>query len=171
MTQLLEIEMLKVPPRCLPLAVSLRSLKTTDAATLLALTSANHEALAPWLSWAQCKPTRRHVQEFLRHCVEAEAAGSERHFAILVDGEPSGVLGCAPIDRSNCSVTVGYWLARQHWRKGIASSSLRTLADLLIQCREFERIEARCATGNARGNKTVQLAGFKHEGTLLLAAL
>lgn len=166
MTKLFEVDELEVALSHSPGAIRLRPLKFTDAPQLLAVAAANHGALAPWLSWAQKMPVLEDMEGFLRHCEKAQTSQEERHFGILLDEMLIGVLGCGPIDWGNRSITIGYWLAQEHWGKGIVSTSLRTLTSLLLRSAQFERVEIRSAVENSRGNRVPKLAGFKHEGLL-----
>jgi RimJ/RimL family protein N-acetyltransferase len=76
---------------------------------------------------------------------------------IELNGEVVGSIGCFQADGHNC---VGYWIARPHWGKRIAS---RALAMFLAE--EPRRpLHATAASANAASHRILQKCGFKRMG-------
>ncbi len=167
MKVLFEILRLDIAQTDLEDSVILRPLTTEDSENLFELILRNRPFLSPWLSWAQSDPeTIDQVRSFVNACRESEARSLERHFAIDLAGVVRGVMGCAPIDRVNRTVTIGYWLDRDLWGKKIISRALRTMALRLLMSEQVQRVEVRCAVGNTRGKRAIEYAGFRFEGVL-----
>jgi ribosomal-protein-serine acetyltransferase len=122
--------------------------------------------VARWLTWAEKLPTKEEIARFLAHCEEKRRLGDEMHFAIMREDNLVGVIGCAPIDKRNGCVTIGYWLEKAHWGEGIVCRSVRQLANVIFHSGDFERLEIRSAVQNLRGNRVPMLADFRHEGVL-----
>lgn len=75
---------------------------------------------------------------------------------ILADGEVVGSLSCFDSDGLR---TVGYWLARSHWGRGIASQALKLFLDEIAD----RPLHARVASTNHGSIRVLQKAGFTIE--------
>lgn len=96
---------------------------------------------------------------------EAFFAAWERNFAdpeinsrvIEIDGVIVGSIARFQVERHDC---IGYWIAREHWGKGIAS---RALAQFLIE--EGRRpLHATTASTNAPSQHILRKCGFRLAG-------
>jgi RimJ/RimL family protein N-acetyltransferase len=80
---------------------------------------------------------------------------------ILFDAEIVGAISCFFRDGSH---QVGYWIAREHWGKGIASNALR----LLLGEVPIRPLHATAARSNAASIRILESCGFRctgfHEG-------
>lgn len=63
-------------------------------------------------------------------------------------------------------VTIGYFLAEDHWGKGIATESVRNLVEFLFTEVEVNRIQAEVMPGNWVSKKVLLKNGFSKEGVL-----
>jgi RimJ/RimL family protein N-acetyltransferase len=79
--------------------------------------------------------------------------------AIVVDGMLVGSVNVFPMEGRSA---VGYWIAREHWGRGIAT---RALALLLEEVKE-RPITAWVADTNAASCRVLEKCGFQVEGTL-----
>lgn len=80
-------------------------------------------------------------------CFQTDAAGSTEGANNI---EPSKVLDC-----------VGYWIARTHWNRGIASRALA----LFLQQETRRPLHATTAANNAASRHILEKAGFRCTGT------
>ena len=78
--------------------------------------------------------------------------------AIELGGEMVGTIGCYPSDGV---MEVTYWVDRERWGEGIASSAL----ELLLQDRPMRPVRARAASDNAASLRVLEKAGFRVQGT------
>lgn len=73
---------------------------------------------------------------------------------ILLDAEPVGFINCFKADGLD---TVGYWIDRAHWGRGIATRALALMLDVF----EPRPLHAQVAEGNAGSLKILKRAGFE----------
>jgi len=76
---------------------------------------------------------------------------------IEIDGEIVGVISRFQAEGHD---SVGYWISRSHWGKGIASRAL-TMFLLEERCRP---LHATAARSNARSRQILEKCGFRHLG-------
>ena len=74
--------------------------------------------------------------------------------AILVGGVWAGSISCFKMDGLD---SVGYWIEKEFWGKGIASRAL----ELLLQEVETRPLHARVATTNGASLRVLQKCGFE----------
>ncbi|KAL4427459.1 hypothetical protein ABPG77_000748 [Micractinium sp. CCAP 211/92] len=94
------------------------------------------------------------------------------HFAVVVDGQAAGMVGLEPQRDVYCrSAELGFWLGRQHWRRGIASEAVAA-----VVCHGFtahphlHRIYAHCFAWNQGSQALLRKLGFVQDGRLRQAA-
>ena len=99
-------------------------------------------------------------------------AAPSTNFAIVVEGEACGGVGCVPgSDIERFSAEVGYWLGRERWGRGIASEALRLLTGFAFGELGLLRLFALPFADNAASIRVLEKAGFRREGTLHASAV
>ena len=73
--------------------------------------------------------------------------------AIIADGELAGQISCYSLDGQRL---VGYWIAREHWGRGIATRALR----LLVREVAARPLHARVAVSNGASIRVLERCGF-----------
>lgn len=109
----------------------------------------------------QLDPELNRVAVTIPRSAEAFAAHWEKIFsdptvitnAILVDDVLAGCIACFKMDGVD---SVGYWLGREFWGRGIASKALELL---LIEV-SIRPLHARVATSNCASLRVLQKSGF-----------
>ncbi|KAI1406081.1 acyl-CoA N-acyltransferase [Hypoxylon fuscum] len=89
------------------------------------------------------------------------------NFAIFaLDGAFAGGIGLIPgTDIQYRTWEVGYWIGKDHWGKGIATSALKAFSAWAFkEFPELLRIDAGVLEGNAASAKVLERAGFTKEG-------
>jgi len=87
--------------------------------------------------------------------------------AISIHDQLVGCIGVTPGEfEYERSGEVGYWLARQHWGKGIASQALSQLVDLVFSSTPLIRLYATVFSGNVASQKLLLKSGFIEEARL-----
>ena len=69
------------------------------------------------------------------------------------------------------AVTIGYFLAENHWGKGIATEAVSTLVKFLFEEVDINRIQAEVMPANEISKKVLLKNGFIKEGLLRQAVL
>lgn len=77
--------------------------------------------------------------------------------AILVDGEVVGHVGCFSRGGKR---EVGYWIAQEHWGRGIATEAVSRFLSELTE----RPLYAGVAKGNAASLRVLEKCGFRVEG-------
>lgn len=89
------------------------------------------------------------------------------HFAIVVDGKASGGIGLTlQRDVFRYSAEIGYWLAKEHWGKGIMSQAVQAVSDYALHELGMTRVFAGTFDNNAASGRILEKAGFVLEGRL-----
>ncbi|WP_422927736.1 GNAT family N-acetyltransferase [Singulisphaera sp. PoT] len=91
----------------------------------------------------------------------------ETSFAIAVDDVAVGGIGIEPQgDVARRSAEIGYWLGREFWGRGIATSALRAMTDWAFANFEICRLHAGVFAWNPASARVLEKAGYTLEGRL-----
>ena len=97
--------------------------------------------------------------------VAAKPDGSR--FAIEVDGVLAGGIAIEPFTQEHADVgDLGYWLGREYWGRGIATSLVRALVRHGFETLNLRRLEAPVMAANVASARVLEKAGFVCEATL-----
>lgn len=99
----------------------------------------------------------RDVEAFHAHWTKVINDPSVVAKAILADGEMVGYVSCFNIEEKKF---VGYWIARPHWGRGIASRAMA----LLLEQVTTRPLHARIAKSNAASLRVLKKCGFQITG-------
>ncbi|NEA23634.1 GNAT family N-acetyltransferase [Actinomadura bangladeshensis] len=150
-----------------PPGVRLRVVQMADAEALAALVRENREYLRPW------EPERDESyftvdgqRDNLHDLIEAYAAGEMWPGAIMVDGELAGRITLNNVLRGPLqSCFVGYWVARAHAGRGVATEALRQALDVAFGAMRLHRVEAFTRLDNHASQRVLLNNGFAAVGT------
>ncbi len=88
-------------------------------------------------------------------------------FAIEVEGEAVGGIGIHPQPDIHCrNAELGYWLAEEHWGKGIISQAIPLMVDHAFKTFDITRVFARPFGRNLASQRVLEKAGFVLEARL-----
>jgi RimJ/RimL family protein N-acetyltransferase len=94
-----------------------------------------------------------------------EAQDPPRSFAILIDGEVAGGVGCEPNgDIRTGTAEVGWWLAPRWWGRGFATVAVRRYIAYCFDDLDLHRVEAGVFLSNPASARVAEKAGFVLEG-------
>lgn len=87
------------------------------------------------------------------------------NFVIEVDGNFAGSVGMVPkTDVYRCNMEIGYWLGEPYWGKGIASTAIALMCDIVWQnYSHINRIYAEVFEGNKASMRVLEKNGFELE--------
>ena len=87
--------------------------------------------------------------------------------AITVNGQFAGCIG---VNRGEFeyqkSGEIGYWIAQEFWRKGVASSALNKMSEYVFSHTDIVRLFASVFSGNAASMGLLLKCGFTQEAVL-----
>ena len=108
------------------------------------------------VAYAMAAFTPRDREAFMEHWGKILANTTVLKKAIVVDGRVAGHVCCFDRDGKR---EVGYWIARDHWGRGIATEAvLRFLADV-----PERPLYAGASAGNAGSIRVLEKCGFVRE--------
>ena len=94
-----------------------------------------------------------------------EAQDQPRSFAIMVDGELAGGVGCEPMgDIRTGTAEVGWWLAPRWWGRGLMAAAVRRYVDYCFNDLDLHRLEAGVFLSNSASARVAEKVGFVLEG-------
>jgi ribosomal-protein-serine acetyltransferase len=146
--------------------IELKQFEQGDADTLFALVGRNREHLREWLPWVDRTDSAEQVRQFIWRVRAQFLAGLGPNCGIWLDGTMTGSIGCHPIDQSNRSCSLGYWIEADRVGQGIVTQCCGHLLNYLFDEVGLHRVEIRCGTGNIRSCAIPRRLGFRYEGVL-----
>jgi [ribosomal protein S5]-alanine N-acetyltransferase len=99
---------------------------------------------------------------------EIRRAGTGLHLIVADarDDRLLGSVGLTEIDWEELRAQIGYWVTREHRRRGVATRSVRLLAKWSFEELPLERLGILADRQNAASAGVAERAGFKREGLL-----
>jgi [ribosomal protein S5]-alanine N-acetyltransferase len=143
--------------------ISLRKLCVEDAAAFSI--NANDKEIAQFLTDQFPHPyTTESAVSFIESLAEHNP---QRVYAIDLEGVAIGAIGIHPLqDIYSTSAELGYWVARQHWRKGFAVQTLQMIIPIAFLDFPITRLFARTFHTNIGSQKALLKCGFVQEAYL-----
>lgn len=131
---------------------------------------ANNPGVAKFLRDHFPQPyTRADAVAWVRHVKERDP---ETIFAIATPEELIGNIGVYPQnDVYRLSAELGYWLAEEHWGRGIATGAVRAICDFAFSRSDLVRIHACVFENNVGSCRVLEKCGFTLEGVHRKAVL
>ncbi|TDB88910.1 N-acetyltransferase [Actinomadura sp. KC216] len=147
--------------------VRLRVVQMADAEALADLYTANRDYLRPW------EPARDDAyftvdgqRDNLCGLIEAYATGDMWPGVILLDGEIAGRITLNNVLRGPLQTCfVGYWVARAHAGRGVATEAVRQALDVAFDGLRLHRVEAFTRVDNHASQRVLERNGFTAVGT------
>ncbi len=144
--------------------VTLRRWRAPDADLAYGLVAASLEHLRPWMSWATAEYSPESAAEFLRSCEQEWASGAAFNYLISERGVPCGSAGLmARIGPGG--LEIGYWVARDHVGRGIATATAAALTEAAFGLPGIERTEIVHDLNNAASGQIPRKLGYARVGT------
>ena len=118
--------------------------------------------------------TAAHAQAWCGH--EANSGAFGYVWGLVANEAPAEVLGCIGLipqaDWLRCNAEVGYWVGREHWRRGLASDALCQVTDWAFAALpHLTRIFAPILAGNTGSQAVARKCGFVLEGVMRRSAM
>lgn len=143
----------------------LRPWRSEDASALAA--AADNPKIAANLRNSFPSPyTPADAERFIRDCV---ARGEERRLvrAIIIEGTAAGSVGVfVKDDVYEKTAELGYWLAEEHWGRGVMTEAVRRICREAFARFAILRVFAEPFDSNLGSRHVLEKAGFTYEGTM-----
>jgi RimJ/RimL family protein N-acetyltransferase len=145
--------------------IVLRSPREGDVA---AITAACQDPLIARFTLVPSPYSEQDAREWLQIADSARARGDGVHFAIATrkDDAYVGSVGLNRIDWDHRVGQIGYLVAPQARRRGVATRAVRLLAEWALHSLDLGRVEIRVDVENSSSQAVAEAAGFVREGVL-----
>jgi ribosomal-protein-alanine N-acetyltransferase len=144
--------------------VTLRELRMSDAASLLAMLST--EEVTRFIS--PPPTTVEGFERFIEWTHRERAAGRYVCFAVVPSGTDTavGIFQVRQLDLTFDTAEWGFAIASPYWGSGIFPASCELVLNFVFDAVGVHRLEARAAVRNGRGNGALRKVGAVCEGVL-----
>lgn len=144
---------------------TIREATYEDAAAIYEAVDKNRDDLRIWLPFVDGLNSIADEQSFLESALKVPYEERDVVYIIEKGRNICGLIGFHFSDRTNHRTEIGYWLLPEYRGKGIVTNAVRYLCQLAVCENNFNRIQIRCAVGNAASNAIPLRLGFTQEGT------
>ena len=144
----------------------LRLVEERHAPAIFAAVDRERQSLRQWLPWVDATRTQDDTLAFIRASLEQFAANNGFAAGIWNHDRYIGSIGTHKIDWLNRRVEIGYWLSQPFQGQGLMTEAVRMVVSHAFGELDLNRVEIRCATGNAKSAAIPRRLGFTLEGTL-----
>jgi ribosomal-protein-serine acetyltransferase len=144
----------------------LRLLEERHAPALFKLVDQERVRLREWLPWVDATRTEDDTLSFIRSVLEQFASNHGFTTGVWNRDRLAGTVGLHRIDWLNRRVEIGYWLAREFQGRGVMTDACRAILKYVFYELELNRVEIRCAEGNAKSSAIPYRLGFTLDGQL-----
>lgn len=147
-------------------ALQLRQLEGHQAPLLFALTEKNRADLRRWLPWLDDNTTEEDSRSFIDSGLERYTNRESLELGIWHREALVGMVAFNQFSWGARNGELGYWLDAEARGQGIMTRSCRALIAHAFAELDLNRIEIRCAAGNAPSRAIPERLGFRQEGQL-----
>ena len=126
-----------------------------------------------WLGLRDAFPHPYRAIDAHQFIARARRMAPRTFFAVEVDGRLAGGIGyTGRLDVERIGAEVGYWLGREFWGRGIATTALRLLTRYAFDANhELRRLWAVPFSTNVASARVLEKAGYRREATLRQSAI
>lgn len=145
--------------------IRLRAFRPSDASLIQAASS---DDLIPLISSVPTSTAHDEAIAFIdrQHDRLITRAGYSFAVADLESNDPVGQIGLWLHDIKDNRANIGYWIAKDHRRRGYAADALATVVDWALGMTEIDRLELYVEPWNEGSWRTAENVGLKREGLL-----
>jgi ribosomal-protein-serine acetyltransferase len=111
------------------------------------------------------------ILAFIRRALHQFASNSGFSAGIWEQDRYAGQISLHKVDWLHRRAEIGYWLGREFQGRGIVTDACRAVTRHALVELALNRVEVRCATGNAKSKAIPLRLGFTLEGVLRQAEL
>ncbi len=144
--------------------VSLRALRYSDSQQFFDAIDTERGYFRDWLPFVDHIQSVEDVQAYIAQCLSKPAEAGELVLGIHVAQNFVGLIGFKSMDRENKKAEIGYWLSRQHQKKGIITKALYRLLKYSFEELALNRVQLKIAKGNQASIGVAKRLGFLLEG-------
>jgi len=140
---------------------TIRHYKKTDKENLIK--NINDKDISRFLSHVPYPYGPKDADIFLKKVLNKKRKDNKLDFAVEIEGEVAGGGG---ICKNGHQAEIGYWLAKKHWGKGLATEIARELVKYGFGELKLKKLTAKVFLLNKASARVLEKNGFKLEGIL-----
>lgn len=144
----------------------LRAIEERDAPDIFALSNANRLYLRQWLPWVDGTRSVEDSLAFIRTLQIQRTSNGSFGCVILYKRQIVGTISFHPINWSNRSVEIGYWLGAAFQGKGLMTKACKAMMSYAFDEWHLNKVEIHCAIDNTQSCAIPQRLGFTLEGII-----
>lgn len=144
--------------------LELCEVRLEDAEDVFQTIDTQRDYLGCWLPFVALTDTVDFSRSFIQSILDTPYELREHTFTIRYQGRFAGLVGFRDTDRGNRKTEIGYWLSEPFQKRGIVTQSVRALMRFAFEDLGMNRIQIRCAVGNAPSRQVPIRLGFTLEG-------
>ena len=131
---------------------------------LFSVVDNNREYIMEFLDWV---PKNRVLQDSINFVNKSlEKWNDKKSFAYMIidnkSNELAGTVEAFGVSEKNKSSEFGYWLSKNHSKKGFMTNSVKAMEEVLFQ-KDFHRLVIRAAEKNSNSRNVAERLGYKQE--------
>jgi ribosomal-protein-serine acetyltransferase len=146
--------------------ISIVPVTTEHASSLAALVASNIAHLHTYLPNVADLASTAAAEAHLQAAAKRAQTGEVYEWHLFMDAILCGAIRVKDIDHDDRKAKIGYFIGSQFQGKGIVTSSVRAVLAHCFESLGLNRVELRCAAGNAQSMRVAERLGFTHEGLL-----
>ena len=144
----------------------LRDLKEADKKVLPSLV--NDLDVSRYLAVVPFPYTQKDADWFVEHCKEEYKKKPRENYELGIELQETrelvGVIGLTDVNTWNNRATLGYWLAKNYWRRGYMYEALQGLLQYAFTKLNLNRIDISADIRNEASNNLIKKIGSTFEG-------
>lgn len=143
----------------------LRRIAMRDAKDIFAYSS--DAEVARHVLWS-AQTSLAEARDFCRYMLHRYRIDEPSSWGVVekASGRMIGTIGYMDYSAENCSVEIGYSLARSCWNKGYMTEALARVIDHTFDVMDINRIEAQHELDNPASGRVMEKCGMRREGVL-----
>ena len=113
--------------------------------------------------------TKEMAEGWISKQPQREEEGTSYEFAICFKEQPEKVIGCVSLMGINPKAKrgeLGYWVAKKHWKKGIATEAAKIMLNFGFNNLGLHSIVARYFDINPASGRVMEKCGMTYVGTI-----
>ncbi len=142
----------------------LREVGLNDVDAIFQTIDTQRDYLGEWLPFVTLTQSVDFTRSFIQSILDTPYEVREHTFVVLYEGEFAGLVGFRDTDRMNRKTEIGYWLSEPYQHKGLVTKAVQVLIALAFEELGMNRVQIRCAVGNAPSRRVPIRLGFQFEG-------
>ena len=113
--------------------------------------------------------TEEDAKSFITYTLNSAKENNYHEYGICFKDDPNNIIGCiglCSISSRSLKAELGYWIDRNHWKKGIASEAAKAIINFAFKELKLHSVFARHFDMNPASGKVMQKIGMTYVGKM-----